>query len=284
MANIYKQKQTKKDIKLEFIVWFFIRKSYESKYKNVYIPVALKYLITNFTQKIITSNLLTINEDLQFYQLLSNKLLENEISNPLNPNINNTKSSSFKFKFLYKASDNNFTSDSFHKFCDNYSSTIIIIKSNYGNIFGGYTSIKWQSPSTMDENGNFVNLSVTLFDDKSFLFTIRDINDKSNDNENRVNYPKLHLPESVLCGSITLCRDLGPTFGQCDIQIVKKCNDNRQYFQNYTSKFSYKHNGNICGAPKKKNLSLQTNNDHKTKSPYFFTVVDYEVYQVYIDK
>ena len=291
MANKTKSKHTKTS-HLHHIIWFFIRKYYESK-QNVYVPVALKHLILKFAQKIIGCNMLTLKEDLQFYQLLyqqcsssSNSITRSPISHP---------SKLFNFRMLYRASDNNFTSESFHKYCDNHADTITIIKSNYGNIFGGYTSIKWSSPSVND-----VNLSVTTFDDKSFLFTIRDIcNDaRSKDNMDvhvhSDSIPKLHLPDSNLCGSVTLCKDLGPTFGH-DIQIVAQCNDNhRYYFQNYTSQFTYNHNGRICGAPLKSEHDqdlIQThtqqngtgniiNNNHRGRKAYFFSVVEYEVFQI----
>ena len=262
MANKTKQINT---AQLRILIWFFIRQ-YEIKHNN-YVPVPLKCLILKFSNKIIGCNMLTLKEDIQLYQLLHHQLKTDykiSITKPLN------------FLMLYRASDNNFTSESFHKFCDNHAGTIVIIKSNYGNIFGGYTSIPWSSPSVDD----CMNLSVTAFDEKSFLFTIRDRSESSH-----INYiPKLHLPESLLCGSVTLCRDLGPTFGH-DIQIVKQCNDNhRHYFQNYTSQFSYKHDGRICGASA---AATETNHDNmyqygtaNKRRVYFFSVIDYEVFKI----
>ena len=42
-------------------------------------------------------------------------------------------------KLLYRASELEYSAAQFHKLCDDQGPTITIIKSNFGNIFGGYT-------------------------------------------------------------------------------------------------------------------------------------------------
>ena len=78
-----------------------------------------------------------------------------------------------KFSLLFRASDHNFSAKKFYEICDDKASTITIIKSNYGTIFGGYTSTdcSWIS--------QIVNMEY-IPDDKSFLFLIRsnDANDE----------------------------------------------------------------------------------------------------------
>ena len=44
---------------------------------------------------------------------------------------------------LYRASEHNFTANSFHEKCENHGPTITIIESNFGNIFGGYLDVPW---------------------------------------------------------------------------------------------------------------------------------------------
>ena len=48
-----------------------------------------------------------------------------------------------KWKLIYRASEHNYTSKSFHEYCDDKEPTLIVIKSNGGWIFGGYTTQSW---------------------------------------------------------------------------------------------------------------------------------------------
>ncbi len=50
-------------------------------------------------------------------------------------------------KLIYRASEHDYTASSFHEYCDDNGSTLIIIKSTGGWIFGGYTSKDWNSNS-----------------------------------------------------------------------------------------------------------------------------------------
>eukprot|EP01084_Bolivina_argentea_P103946 186168_1 len=129
---------------MELVVWYFVRREYEHKFDQIDIPMALKYLIRNFSNPIIGSKLITIKEDLYFIELLLTKL-----------------SNIYKFNLLYRASENEYLANKFHELCDGYGPTITIIKSNYGHIFGGYTIKKWTS------NTGYVK------DENAFLFLIR---------------------------------------------------------------------------------------------------------------
>ncbi len=52
-----------------------------------------------------------------------------------------------KWKLLYRASEHYYTAKSFHECCDNKGPTLIIIKSDGGWIFGGYTKKSWNRDS-----------------------------------------------------------------------------------------------------------------------------------------
>ena len=65
------------------------------------------------------------------------------------------------FKLLYRASRDGFSYDEFLNRCKDYESTICIISTATNNVFGGYTSIKWQ-----DDNR-------WRADDSAFLFLLR---------------------------------------------------------------------------------------------------------------
>ena len=49
----------------------------------------------------------------------------------------------YKWRLLYRASEHDFTSKSFHGYCNNKGPTLIVIKSSEGWIFGGYTTESW---------------------------------------------------------------------------------------------------------------------------------------------
>ena len=53
----------------------------------------------------------------------------------------------YKMKLLYRASEHDYTAESFHECCDNQGPTLIIIKSSGGWIFGGYTIQSWSKKS-----------------------------------------------------------------------------------------------------------------------------------------
>ena len=71
---------------------------------------------------------LTFEEDRRFHELLLSKLGKNLIQK--------------QFKLLFTASEHGHLASEYHKFCDGHAPTITIIKSNFGNIFGEFTSVE----------------------------------------------------------------------------------------------------------------------------------------------
>ena len=51
--------------------------------------------------------------------------------------------SEYDWRLIYRASEHDYTTESFHNYCDNRGPTLIIIKSSGGWIFGGYTIQPW---------------------------------------------------------------------------------------------------------------------------------------------
>ena len=49
----------------------------------------------------------------------------------------------YKWKLLYRASEHDYTAESFHEYCDDKGPTLVMIKSTEGWIFGGYTTESW---------------------------------------------------------------------------------------------------------------------------------------------
>ena len=145
--------------------------------------------------------------------------------------------------------------------------TVIIIKSNYGQIFGGLTSKSWSN-----ETGEFIN------DIWACLFLI-----KSNDIDVQSKCPLIFtLQDSWQNFAIRRVPSFGPIFGLSDIHIGDKCDQKTQLEDevpqsvNTTSLDCYCNNTfsniNLCGGNQIKIL------DNKTH--YFFDVAEYEVYDL----
>ena len=116
---------------LDFIVSWFARKYYEHKKEHELVPIEIQQIIQEFTKRIFNSKILSKAQDLELLQLL-------------NVNIPTILKHN-RLELLFRASEHNFNATEFHIACDGHSNTITIIKSDHGNIFGGYTTIPWQS-------------------------------------------------------------------------------------------------------------------------------------------
>ena len=241
---------------LELIVWCYIRKEYEIRGIRNTVPAALKYLIKLFSKQIIGSNMLSNKEDLDFIQLLSATKLPNILKN--------------KFKLLYRASENNYSSSKFHELCDGHGPTITIIRSNFDNIFGGYTNVKWKPLQIKESWGA---------DKNAFLFLIRS-------NDSKVEHPKLF---NIIQKQFAVChsnkeRKCGPAFGGgCDLRISDNCNTpignksglelGKKEFDAYSScwtgpnTYDYVEN-ELCGS------------DVRCNNLFFYQVLEYEVFEI----
>lgn len=65
------------------------------------------------------------------------------------------------FSLLCRATNKEYSAANFHVACDPHSPTLMIVKCEEGNIFGGFTITAWNSA-----DGAYVS------DDKAFLFTL----------------------------------------------------------------------------------------------------------------
>ena len=50
----------------------------------------------------------------------------------------------YNWKLIYRASEHGYSAKSFHECCDDKGPTLVVIKSNGGWIFGGYTTKSWK--------------------------------------------------------------------------------------------------------------------------------------------
>lgn len=230
---------------LEMVLWNFVRNHYENQ-SNKHIPLALKRLILKFSNTIIGCRMLSYSQDLRFFKLLSKKL----------PSIH-------QFKLLHRASQHLFSADMFHLNCDNKGPSLVIIKSNFGNIFGGYSSKGWRS--TMNKTW--------IKDENAFLYLI----------ESKDYYVMRCCPMIFGirpdCNKDAICsqKGFGPLFGY-DIFIGDKCDksldlimENLSDVRAFSRECTFEQRGfNISGGISK---CGQT----------YFQVIDYEVFSVSFD-
>ena len=216
---------------LELIISNYVRNNYDNKFNDKYIPIPLKCIIIKFSNKIIPCSIMSISEDLTFYQSLKTKL----------PNIKN-------LQLLFKGSDHDFSAKQFHSLCDNKGPTITIIESEYGNIFGGYTSKSWNTNFTFvkDENA-FVFLIKS--DDESLLNKCPIICEVKGQN---IDYAVAHNPTA------------GPLFGIKDIWIHDDCHKSDRNISGGLSNY---------GAFQCDTINISGGDGVK------FKVVEYEVFQ-----
>ena len=125
-----------------------------------------------------------------------------------------------KLKLQYRATRDGFTAQNFHTKCDTAANTLTIIKSEHGNIFGGFTEKAWNS------SGQY------YADPKSFIFSLVNKENKSF---------KVNCTNGV--GAIYCSSSYGPSFGNSttghDILIYSDSNANSRSLCNFGS--SYKH-------------------------------------------
>eukprot|EP01084_Bolivina_argentea_P148575 259714_1 len=247
-------------LSLELIVCYYIRNEYENKIKQANIPVSLKDLIVSFADHVIGSSVLTSKEDTDFSQLLCTII----------PNIK-------RFELLLRASEHGFSGRDFHNKCDDRGSTVTIIQSNFGTVFGGYTSVPWSTPPHHFEGKQDAN---------AFLFLIRS-DDKANQNK----CPML-FPIKTDTFGFNICHHAfgGPCFGK-DLRISDQCDKlyksgfREERTTSYVCPLNYNY-GSLEGPLSGGNLIPRWNYPrfvpHVQGPVRFsgFTVLDYEVFQI----
>ncbi len=157
------------------------------------------------------------------------------------------------FQLLFRASEHQFSAAKFYEHCDKVKSVLVLVKTQFGKVIGGYNPYGWSS----EMHGKFT----VDQQKKCFLFSV-DLKQKM-DIVN-TNY------------AVYNSKTWGPTFGcsiVCDLYLSDACNANKgshSYFPNsynFTAK-PYANNQQswtaFCGATNGRN----------------FGVIEYEVYRV----
>ena len=129
---------------------------------------------------------------------------------------------------LYRASRDGFRAYDFHSRCDGFESTLTIVKSKNGNIFGGYTTIQWKSIDYDEDNGY-------EYDNSAFIFSL----------VNKENRPLIfeHTTKTVEMytrGSVLSSLKRGPIFGGGhDLYICDRSNIIKNSYSNLGLTFTH---------------------------------------------
>lgn len=227
---------------LEPIVYNFTRTNYEQKFESKWVPIALKQMIIRYCTRIFPSKILSIKQDADFFKLLKCKL--------------GKTSASFASELLYRASEHGFDSKIFHDKCDGHASTITIIKSDIGNIFGGYADIKWPHASKSEFKPN------RGYSKGIFMFSIRRNGDTSDDR------PIIFASKSDK-SCLVSCRNKGPIFDSDD-------GGSNEIFIDGDNSFTSRNDD----AFDYKTFSFKTGVSGTKDPGGYFKVTEYEVFKV----
>ena len=55
-----------------------------------------------------------------------------------------------KIERIFRASEHNFQASKFHEYCDNKDDTLVIIRTEFGKIIGGFSHYPWTSNTEKD--------------------------------------------------------------------------------------------------------------------------------------
>jgi hypothetical protein len=82
-----------------------------------------------------------------------------------------------QFSLLWRGSRDGFKAEEFHSRCNSYRNTLTVILDTKGNIFGGFTRQKWESPVLNWRQKTEKDFLKTDHSLKSFLFTLKNPHD-----------------------------------------------------------------------------------------------------------
>lgn len=198
-----------------------------------------RFLVEGFCSQLdIESNILSKENYLVFEQLDYLKKILNQPK---------------KITLLYRASENNFRAEAFHKNCDGVADTVTIVKTESGKIIGGYSKYPWSSYEGQVNNEQ----------KETFLFSLSLKEKMSPVTENSLIYNK---------------RQCGPIFGRypngTDLYLSDQCNiesKSDSFFPSVYNSDGFTHYDNSEETTKR---FIGSSNDKK------FIVIEYEVFQV----
>jgi hypothetical protein len=125
-----------------------------------------------------------------------------------------------QFSLLWRGGRDGFEAKEFHRRCDGHSNSLTVILDTKGNIFGGFTPLKWESRvwNGKDEKEN--NTLKADDSQKSFVFTLK--------NPHNIPAKRFALNAEMKWRAIGCNSKRGPNF--YDIVISDNCNTNTKSF------------------------------------------------------
>jgi hypothetical protein len=125
-----------------------------------------------------------------------------------------------RFSLLWRGSRDGFKAQDFHIRCDGHGNTLTMILDTKGNIFGGFTPVKWESRVWNRKTGNDDNCFKPDDSLKSFVFTLKN---PHNISARRFGLKSEMKHQAILCDS-----DRGPIFGYypSNIYVCDNCSTN----------------------------------------------------------
>jgi hypothetical protein len=124
-----------------------------------------------------------------------------------------------QFSLLWRGSRDGFGSSEFHRRCDGHANTLTVILDTKGNIFGGFTPLKWESQVWNGKHGAENNDLKADDSAKSFLFTLK--------NPHNISARRFALKAGRKHEAIYSNSKRGPCFGGgYDLYVQDNCNVN----------------------------------------------------------
>ena len=184
----------------------YVRTEYEKKPRSRRVPIALSYLMWSFARRVFNCPLLTLPEDTDLVSKLKKTIAGFDGDTRI------TK--------LYTASHHGFSAAKFHEYVDGKKNTITIIKSNWGNRFGGYASAAFKQNESKPDG---YDIDVIL-DPAAFVFAIGKEGADAGNNIKIFNKAKKYEDGFKEPKCIRYEANMGPLFGTADIVITNNCN------------------------------------------------------------
>ena len=129
------------------------------------------------------------------------------------------KLSGKQFQLLYRASRDGFQAANFHAKCNNYTRTLTVVQTTKGYVFGGYTSVAWDSTSCFKADPN------------AFLFSLL------NQRATPLLMPAMADDKCSIYCNFAYC----PTFGASNsIHIANNSNTTTESYSNLGKSFHFK--------------------------------------------
>ena len=191
------------------------------KNDNIYEEKKIEINRIEYHWKFLENKNIYINSNILCNNIVYQEKLKQWLQKP-NPLL--ASKNLLNISLLYRGSRDGFKSSIFHSLCDNQGETLVIIKSTDKYIFGGYTSISWNSTKWNGKCGQDNNAR-RKGEGLEFVFSLKNPHDIP---PSKFNIQKKWLDHSICCDI-----NLGPIFGCNDIRIENNCNTNSNYFGYY---------------------------------------------------